>query len=689
MDDHENGHTLANSMLGALLAHVRQAAGDTGVERVRHEAGERRPVAQLQDPNEWSTYPQGLAIFAAAARVLDDPDVGRKAGVEVLRQYAGTEVLTTLRSLGSPAELLRVYPAISAKQSTVTRSEVFEVGDDHAFVSQVTTHPITRDPLFCGYTAGAISQFPVLFGMEPARVEERECQTRGDARCLFAITWDPTSSLQASPEREVEFLRERVGVLTTRFEALESVAQDLSSARDVDAMLETITRRAGVAVRAPRYLLVAQLPGDLAPRVHHVGFARAEVDDALREVLVADPTAEHGSRLLVEIASPRAHFGRLAAFYPDGYHFLPQERSLLMAYAGHAAAALETAAALDESRDRNATLGALLALGKALAQVRSRQEVAELLVHALPEIVAGEEAYVLLWDSGDAVLTRAAAARRSPISVPVPGVASLRDNRIVNRMLSTPSPTVATGISDPVLQGVLSLTGLSSAVVVPLSARDEFFGVLAVGPVADGAQPDDILTERLSGVASLAGTALDGARLLDEVRHQALHDPVTDLGNSRLFEDRVTHAITLARRSGAGHALMFIDLDCFKVINDTHGHKIGDEVLAGVAERLLRVVREVDTVARIGGDEFGVVLQDVRHPEDVESVAQKIVSAVGTPFTVRGLTLSVGASVGIAMFPEGLDTYDSVVSRADTAMYAAKAGGRGRYRFAAQRTRTT
>jgi diguanylate cyclase (GGDEF)-like protein len=372
----------------------------------------------------------------------------------------------------------------------------------------------------------------------------------------------------------------------------------------------------------------------------------------------------------------------LAAFYPEGYHFLPQERSLLMAYAGHAAAALETTAALDESRDRNATLGALLALGKALAQVRSRQEVAELLANALPEIVVSDQAHVLLWDPGDALLTRAATACRSPLDNRTPDVTSLRDSRIVNRMLSTPRPTPASAISDPVLRGVLSLTGLSSAVLVPLAARDEFFGVLAVGPVANDAQPDDILAERLSGVASLAATALDGARLLDEVRHQALHDPVTDLGNLRLFEDRVTHTITLARRSGAGHTLLFIDLDRFKMINDTHGHKVGDKLLAGVAGRLQDAVRVEDTVARIGGDEFGVVLQDVGSPEDAEAIAQKIVTAVGMPFVIRGLTMSVGASIGITLFPSAIDTYDSVVSRADAAMYEAKAQGRGRYRLA-------
>jgi diguanylate cyclase (GGDEF)-like protein len=106
---------------------------------------------------------------------------------------------------------------------------------------------------------------------------------------------------------------------------------------------------------------------------------------------------------------------------------------------------------------------------------------------------------------------------------------------------------------------------------------------------------------------------------------------------------------------------------------------VGDELLRAVAERLLVTVRNEDTVARIGGDEFGILVQDAARPSDAEVVAGKIVAALGEPFPVHGLSLFVGASVGVTMFPEFADTYDSVVSRADSAMYQAKANGRGRF----------
>jgi diguanylate cyclase (GGDEF)-like protein len=671
---------LANSMLGALLAVVHQTGGDAAVSQTLAKAGERRSLADLNRPDGWSSYRQGIALFRAAADVLSDPDIGRKAGVEVFRQYAGTEVLALLRSIGSPAEMLRAYPAISAKQSTITRAEVVEVAETHGLISVVTPNH-KRDPLFCGYTLGALSQFPVLFGMEPADVEEIECQTRGDARCLVRVGWDPTSSVEASLEREVVVLREQALVLTKRFESLESVAKELASTRDVNSMLETITRRAGVAVRAPRYLLVAQLPGDATPRIHHVGFTESEAAAAADDVLHSDSKTSDPSRLVVDIESTRGHFGRLAAFYPENYQFLPQERSLLMAYAGHAAAALETASALDESRDRNTTLSALLALGKALAEMSSRADVSQRLADAIPEIAGAGEAHVLLWDPGDALLARVASSSRAFLDVAQPGPAAVRNTSVANRLLEIATPTLVSTTSDPVLSSILTLTGLASGVIVPITARNTLFGALVVGSNSGELRADDALWERLSGVASLAATALDGVALLDEVRHQALHDPVTDLANSRLFEDRVTQSMSISRRSGKSLTLLFVDLDRFKFVNDTHGHKVGDELLRAVAERLLVTVREEDTVARIGGDEFGILLQGIAHTGDAEVAAAKVVAALGAPFVVRGFTLSIGASVGVTLFPDIADTYDSVVSRADSAMYQAKAEGRGRFKI--------
>jgi GAF domain-containing protein len=301
--------------------------------------------------------------------------------------------------------------------------------------------------------------------MEQADVTESECQTRGDSRCLIRLDWDPTSSGKADLEREVEILREQILVLTKRFESLESVAKELASIRDVNSMLETITRQAGVAVRAPRYLLVAQLPGDPVPRVHHVGFTDDEAEHAAYEVLSSADIPDGQSRLVVDIQSVRRHFGRLAVFYPDNYHFLPQEKSLLMAYAGHAAAALETAAALAESHDRNAALSALFSLGMSLAEQSTRPAVAQRLADALPEIAECDQAYVLLWDEGDALLARVASAARTTVKPAGPEATALRGGDMADRLLELGAPTAVSAASDAVLSSILSLTGLPSGVV--------------------------------------------------------------------------------------------------------------------------------------------------------------------------------------------------------------------------------
>jgi len=141
----------------------------------------------------------------------------------------------------------------------------------------------------------------------------------------------------------------------------------------------------------------------------------------------------------------------------------------------------------------------------------------------------------------------------------------------------------------------------------------------------------------------------------------------------------VTHALSASRRNQGTLGFLFVDLDRFKAVNDTHGHTVGDVLLREVAARLQSLLRDEDTVARIGGDEFGLLIAGAADLGDVERVAEKIVGAMHRAFEVRGLRLSVGASVGVTTFPQPGDTYDSIMARADSAMYQAKAQGRGRY----------
>ena len=169
-----------------------------------------------------------------------------------------------------------------------------------------------------------------------------------------------------------------------------------------------------------------------------------------------------------------------------------------------------------------------------------------------------------------------------------------------------------------------------------------------------------------------------------QMMHRAHYDPLTNLPNRVLFQDRLNQALAWARRQGSLVCVMFLDLDRFKQINDDFGHGTGDKVLQTLAARVNHCVRGTDTIARLSGDEFTIILQDLQQIQDVYRVAQKILRCLEHPIPLEGQTLSPKASMGIAMYPlDGTDP-EVLLQRADGAMYQAKAlGGQG-YRFASE-----
>jgi diguanylate cyclase (GGDEF)-like protein len=167
-------------------------------------------------------------------------------------------------------------------------------------------------------------------------------------------------------------------------------------------------------------------------------------------------------------------------------------------------------------------------------------------------------------------------------------------------------------------------------------------------------------------------------RRLDHLAH---HDPLTGLPNRLLFHDRFQQAISRAKRQRTAVTLLFLDLDRFKNVNDTLGHDVGDRLLTAAAERLRRCVREVDTVARIGGDEFTIVLEGDVGAQDATAVASKVIKSLATPFEIGTQELFVGTSVGITAYPrDGMDS-ETLMRNADAALYHAKEAGRGTFRF--------
>jgi diguanylate cyclase (GGDEF)-like protein len=165
-------------------------------------------------------------------------------------------------------------------------------------------------------------------------------------------------------------------------------------------------------------------------------------------------------------------------------------------------------------------------------------------------------------------------------------------------------------------------------------------------------------------------------RVEEEMKHQALHDTLTGLPNRNLYQDRLGLALAHARRSGRGLAVMFVDLDLFKLINDNLGHIIGDRLLQEVGKRLRECVRTGDTVARVGGDEFTVVVEDLESPEGATAVAEKILEELALPFDIDGHRLHITTSIGISVYPSDSNDADTLTRNADQAMYRAKELGR-------------
>jgi diguanylate cyclase (GGDEF)-like protein/PAS domain S-box-containing protein len=171
----------------------------------------------------------------------------------------------------------------------------------------------------------------------------------------------------------------------------------------------------------------------------------------------------------------------------------------------------------------------------------------------------------------------------------------------------------------------------------------------------------------------------DRKQFEETISRYANFDPLTCLPNRRLFLDRMAQEILRSRRSGVGFALLFIDLDRFKDVNDTLGHYMGDLLLQQTAERLLESVRATDTVARLGGDEFTILLAGINDRQDVEKLAPQILSALNEPFDLQGEHVLGGASIGITLYPHDAVSEDVLFKHADQAMYRAKQEGRGRY----------
>ncbi len=371
----------------------------------------------------------------------------------------------------------------------------------------------------------------------------------------------------------------------------------------------------------------------------------------------------------------------------DGASPFPSWLSRALAVAGMVAAAGIATLLLYQFagrfKDALGELSGLAAMSRDLAQTLDPAEVGQRMARHLADAMGADECGICIWDeASDRLLTAGyhPASRAAEIEPSYP----LADYPATRRLLETGIEMVVEvddPAADPDEVAYLRTIGQRSMVMIPLIVRGRAIGSVEL-TTATHEQFDGRRLELAKVLAGEAAILLDNARLYEETRVRAFSDPLTGLPNGGLLEDRVEHAILrLGRRPDEMLALLYVDLDDFKQVNDQFGHAGGDELLAQVADRLRYTTRPGDTPARLHGDEFAILLEDLADPDEAALVADRILTAMAVPFRVRGTSVMMSASIGLAITGgpgEALaaTNFDRILQAADSAMYTVKRRGK-------------
>jgi diguanylate cyclase (GGDEF)-like protein len=436
--------------------------------------------------------------------------------------------------------------------------------------------------------------------------------------------------------------------------AVERTAEALNARFAALVRGETVVTSIGFPVgRVPEGELVGRAGGEITmlvlPGVGRVAVAVAALDD------------EHDGRLLV---------GRA------GEGFTEEELGLLRGMARVLALAVRLLSGVTALQQRQRLLEQSIGIQRAIARRAPLQGVLEAIAGAARELLGDDVSGLRMIDPDDSasMITLAASGvppdvrrriARGPIGEGAGGRAIAEGALVIVEDYSSTSDALRP----------FSELHLQSAMAAPVHEGGSVVGSLTVASYRPGRRYSESEQQMLLAFAEHASLALMDAKTLDTMAHQALHDSLTGLPNRRLLLDRLQHA--LQRRAGAV-AVIFLDLDRFKRVNDTLGHDAGDRLLAELASRLRDCVRPPDTIARLGGDEFAVLLEDLEGGRDVARLAERIGTAVRRPVLLDGGEVVVTGSMGIALAG---DSGGDPLRDADTAMYRAKAAGGGTYEF--------
>lgn len=658
------------------LDYVRRALGEAAVAEVLSRAGVDAHDPALASEQEWASLAMASAIADAAAAVCCEPDIGQRIGDQYFLHHRDNGVHNFLLGEGTPQAAIELAVQFASRMSATRQFHVRELGDTAVVVEGLPGAVAGASRFFCEMCGTYWSKVPALFGADGSGVHRR-CIERGDEYCEYLITWDRGVALVAE---DAERSRGIADEAIARFEDLQSMSAELHLAENLPMLLERVVHRVSLAVMAPRFLISVQAREGDRIEIAEVGFDPDDVEPASDALWAGDVSHHRGLVLTAPIASGQRHYGHLAAYLPEDAVQLDIDERLLQAYAGHATSAIERAVSIEDARRSHQTATALLALAGSLAAATTVQDVCQQLAAAVPDVAGCDVGAVWLWDAGSGAF-RLQGWTEGWVS---PRRREIRPDELLSLadVAVNPRPVVIDdGDDDPLLRSVLEEWNVREAYAAPIQLRGEFLGFVTAASSAPTttAAARQWMLDRLAALADHASTALDSSMLLEQIRHQALHDALTGLPNRSMAEARSRDALTAAAANGSGVALLFVDLDRFKNVNDTLGHSAGDDLIRQVAERMTACVGSSGTVARLGGDEFFVLLPAGHAAATGVAIADAVIEAVRAPFEIGGRPLYISASVGIACYPEHGTDYATLMSHADAAMYQAKAYGRSTY----------
>ncbi len=364
----------------------------------------------------------------------------------------------------------------------------------------------------------------------------------------------------------------------------------------------------------------------------------------------------------------------------DGSRLDVEIRASLITYGG-AEVGLVNVTDLAERKKAQAIQSALYRISEIMSTAQDMQDFYSAIHDIFSELMYARNFYIALYDPATEMLS-------FPYYIDeydAPPPPTRLSKGLTEYVLRTGQPLLASPekFDELVNDGEVESVGAPSVdwLGVPLKTGETTFGVLVVQSYNQGIRFGEQDMEVLIFVSQHIASALERKQAAETIRHLAYHDSLTSLPNRMLFRDRFLHALALAHRKKEILAMLFLDLDRFKKINDTLGHAAGDRLLQAVAERLKKMLREGDTIARLGGDEFMILLSGVKAVEDAAKVAEKILFAIRPSFTINGHELHITTSIGISLYPyDGHDT-DTLVKNADIALYRAKEYGRNNYQL--------